>query len=189
MPPGNEGQLSDVDLDQKIAERSRAIALNQNDAKAYRDRGLLLARKREYDLAMSDLNKALLLNSNDAHAFGLRGLVWEKKNDSKRALADLEKAIRLDPTNAAIYRSHRENILRNDAHIGDDRGDPAATPLGLGGFFKRLAQYYAEFLSTDFKKQRLPRRRLQTSDAQGRLVGIPAPTSATAMSQFSNRPR
>jgi superfamily I DNA and/or RNA helicase len=32
MPPGNEGQLSDVDLDQKIAERSRAIALNQNDA-------------------------------------------------------------------------------------------------------------------------------------------------------------
>jgi tetratricopeptide (TPR) repeat protein len=54
MPPGNEGQLSDVDLDQKIAERSRAIALNQNDAKAYRDRGLLLARKREYDLAMSD---------------------------------------------------------------------------------------------------------------------------------------
>jgi hypothetical protein len=173
MPPGNEGQLSDVDLDQKIAERSRVIALNQNDATAYRDRGLLLARKRAYDLAMSDLNKALLLNSNDAHAFGLRGLVWQKKNDNKRALADLEKAIQLDPTNAAIYRSHKANILGNGAHIGDDHGDPAATPLGLGGFFKRLAQYYAEFLSTDFKRQRLPRRRLQTSDAQGRLVGIP----------------
>ena len=121
---------------------------------------------------MSDLNKALLLNSNDAHAFGLRGLVWEKKNDSTRALADLEKAIQLDPTNSAIYRSQRENILCNGARIGD-RGDTAATPHGLGGFFKRLAQYYAEFLSTDFKKQRLPRRRLQTSDAQGRLVGIP----------------
>jgi tetratricopeptide (TPR) repeat protein len=109
MLPGNEGQLSDIDLDQKIAERSRAIALNQNDAKAYRDRGLLLARKREYDLAMSDLNKALALGPNDAHAFGLRGLVWEKKNDSKCALADLEKAIQLDPANAAIYRSHKEN--------------------------------------------------------------------------------
>ena len=36
-----------------------------------------------------------------------------------------------------------------------------------------MAQYYAEFLSTDFKKQRLPRRRLQNSDEQGRLVGIP----------------
>ena len=42
----------------------------------------------------------------------------------------------------------------------------------LTGFFKRLAQYYAEFLSTDFKKQRLPRRRLENADAQGRLVGI-----------------
>jgi GYF domain 2 len=44
---------------------------------------------------------------------------------------------------------------------------------GLTGFFKRLAQYYAEFLSTDFKKQRLPRRRLENADALGRLVGIP----------------
>ena len=50
----------------------------------------------------------------------------------------------------------------------------AAKPVkGLTGFFKRLAQYYAEFLSTDFKKQQLPRRRLENVDAQGRLVGIP----------------
>src|SRR4029079_8460902 len=48
-----------------------------------------------------------------------------------------------------------------------------ATQSGLTVFFKSLAQYYAEFLSTDFKKQRLPRRRLQNADAQGRLVGIP----------------
>ena len=34
MPPGNEGQLSDVDLDQKIAERSRAIALGLAEAGA-----------------------------------------------------------------------------------------------------------------------------------------------------------
>ena len=50
----------------------------------------------------------------------------------------------------------------------------AALPVsGLTGFFKRLAQYYSEFLSTDFKRQRLPRRRLETSDAKGRLIGIP----------------
>lgn len=49
----------------------------------------------------------------------------------------------------------------------------ASSAAGLTGFFKRLAQYYSEFLSTDFKKQRLPRRRLETSDAKGRLIGIP----------------
>jgi hypothetical protein len=52
--------------------------------------------------------------------------------------------------------------------------DATSSPmLGLTGFFKRLAQYYAEFLSTDFKKQRLPKRRLETVDAAGRLTGIP----------------
>ena len=131
MSIGNEGQQSDVDLDQKIIDRSRAIALEPNNAKAHRDRGLLHARKRAYDLAMSDLNKALLLDPNDAHTYGLRGLVWEKKNDSARALADLEKAILLDPVNAAIYRSHRENILRSGAHVGNDRESSAATPHGL----------------------------------------------------------
>jgi GYF domain 2/AAA domain len=61
-------------------------------------------------------------------------------------------------------------------HAAADRTaqNTAAKPTkGLTGFFKRLAQYYAEFLSTDFKKQRLPRRRLENVDAQGRLVGIP----------------
>src|SRR5262249_14292902 len=52
-----------------------------------------------------------------------------------------------------------------------DTGSPQLT-----GFCQRLAQYYAEFLSTDFKKQQLPKRRLETSDAQGRLVGIPLGT-------------
>jgi hypothetical protein len=52
-------------------------------------------------------------------------------------------------------------------------GDAVPGVTGLTGFFKRLAQYYSEFLSTDFKRQRLPRRRLETSDAKGRLVGIP----------------
>lgn len=56
---------------------------------------------------------------------------------------------------------------------GAAQGVGGASPKGLTGFFKRLAQYYAEFLSTDFKRQRLPRRQLQTSDAQGRMVGIP----------------
>src|SRR4029079_5193275 len=65
--------------------------------------------------------------------------------------------------------------------IADIHSEPSAQaqsttsppPRGLAGVFKRLAQYYAEFLSTDFKKQRLPRRRLENVDAQGRLVGIP----------------
>jgi TPR repeat protein len=71
--------------------------------------------------------------------------------------------------------SEAKNWYRKLAEQGDADAQAALKRLdvGLTGFFKRLAQYYAEFLSTDFKKQRLPRRRLENSDAKGRLVGIP----------------
>jgi hypothetical protein len=55
--------------------------------------------------------------------------------------------------------------------ISESLGSLNAPPQ-LTGFFKRLAQYYAEFLSTDFKKQKLPKRRLETSDSKGRITGI-----------------
>jgi superfamily I DNA and/or RNA helicase len=40
-------------------------------------------------------------------------------------------------------------------------------------FVKRLAQYYSDFLATDFKKGSLPKRRYQTRDKKGRRTGIP----------------
>jgi hypothetical protein len=86
-------------------------------------------------------------------------------------------------SNTNFYSALREKSLNVGASQGQHKSsvDPSKSQAdskeppqqGLVGFFKRLAQYYAEFLSTDFKKQRLPRRRLQNSDAQGRLVGIP----------------
>ena len=40
-------------------------------------------------------------------------------------------------------------------------------------FLHRLAQYYSDFLATDFKKGNLPKRRFQTKDKKGRRTGIP----------------
>lgn len=40
------------------------------------------------------------------------------------------------------------------------------------GFVQTLAQYYSDFLATDFKKGRLPKRRFQVKDAKGRRSGI-----------------
>ena len=39
-------------------------------------------------------------------------------------------------------------------------------------FIERLAQYYSDFLSTDFKKGSLPKRRFQTRDKKGRKKKI-----------------
>ena len=42
-----------------------------------------------------------------------------------------------------------------------------------GGFVKALCSYYAEFLETDFKKERLPKRRSEYKNKIGNLIGIP----------------
>ena len=39
-------------------------------------------------------------------------------------------------------------------------------------FIERLAQYYSDFLSTDFMKGSLPKRRFQTRDKKGRKKKI-----------------
>jgi tetratricopeptide (TPR) repeat protein len=179
MPTGQDApQISVADLDRGIIELGHAIALNPRNANAYRERGLLHGRKRDYDHAIADFDKVLSLSPDDARAYYLRALAWHRKGEPRRAIHDFDKAAELDPANAAVYRTNREKAA-HDAHVvpptpSAGAQNSASTPSkGLTGFFKRLAQYYAEFLSTDFKKQRLPRRRLQTADAQGRLVGIP----------------
>jgi tetratricopeptide (TPR) repeat protein len=174
----DEQKITVADRDRMIVELGHEIALNPKDATAYRKRGLLFGQNSHYDHAIADFDRVLALNPSDAGAYFLRGLAWHRKHDPKRAIVDYDKAIEFDSANEKFYRGHREKA-EHDArvvHAPANTGAQNATSVpakGLTGFFKRLAQYYAEFLATDFKKQRLPRRRLENADAQGRLVGIP----------------
>jgi hypothetical protein len=176
-----EGQTSDTDIDRKIVDFGHAIALDPKNSDAYRERGILYIKQNEFARALSDLNRAIALNSNDAYAHYYRGYIFGIQQETTLAIADFDKAIELDPHNAELYRTLREKAA-SAGHSRVQHRENGDTPpsehashsqMGLAGFCKRLAQYYAEFLSTDFKKQRLPRRCLQNSDAKGRLVGIP----------------
>jgi hypothetical protein len=174
----SEPQLSVAEFNRKIVELGHEIALSPRNATAYRSRGLLYGKIQDFDHAIVDFDRALALNPNDASAYYLRGLAWHRKKDPTRAIADYDKAIELDPPNEKFYRDHRAKAEHDAPAVhpavgARTKNATSAPSQGLTGFFKRLAQYYAEFLSTDFKKQRLPRRRLQNADAQGRLIGIP----------------
>ena len=52
-----------------------------------------------------------------------------------------------------------------DESIDTNDLEPANTEqlTGLGGFLQSLAGYYARFLETDFKKQRQPKRKFESS--------------------------
>ena len=180
--PTQKDEPQKPDIDQQIVELGHSISRDPKNATAYRNRAYMYARKGDFDLAMSDLGLALLFNPRDAQAYDLRGQILLLRKENKKAIVDFDKAIEIDPGSAQI-KAHRDKALGISVAPGAPKTNPNPTvpqtgsketsQKGLAGFFKRLAQYYAEFLSTDFKKQRLPRRRLENSDAKGRLVGIP----------------
>ena len=105
----NRHVIGEYEFDSKIAELSRTVKVNPQNAEAFRNRGLLYGRKGEYTSALSDLDRAILLNPNDARAYGFRGLVRQKMGEIAAAIIDLDTAIRLDPDNANIYRAYRDN--------------------------------------------------------------------------------
>jgi tetratricopeptide (TPR) repeat protein len=91
------------DYDKAIEAYTSAITLNQNNAKAYNNRGIAYKNKGQYDRAIEDYNKALAVNPNDADAYTNRGIAYDNKGQYDRAIEDYNKAIALDPNHAAAY--------------------------------------------------------------------------------------
>ena len=64
--------------DKAIADYTEAIRLNPSLAKAYRNRGIAFAWKRENDKAIADYTEAIRLAPKDAFAFADRGAAYFK---------------------------------------------------------------------------------------------------------------
>ncbi|MGO4712510.1 tetratricopeptide repeat protein [Bradyrhizobium sp. 2TAF24] len=116
------------DLDAGIAACSRLIADNPQNAGAYRERGLLLARSGDDDEALDDLDRAVALDPADAQAFALRGLIWETRGDVQRALSNLNIAIGLAPDSSTRYKAHRDRVLASAAIAGERSPQAADAP-------------------------------------------------------------
>src|SRR5262249_26114488 len=85
-------------FDSAIADFTRAIEIEPNDASAYTNRGSAHYEKGEFDHAIADLNKALELNPKSALAYCNLGWTSEPMQDEQRASAHYRRAIEIDPS-------------------------------------------------------------------------------------------
>lgn len=90
--------------DQAIADYTKAIEINPNDADYYKIRGDAYGGKKE-DLgrALSDYTKAIELAPQRSGLFVRRGVVYAAKKDYGRAIADFTKGIELEPRDDEAY--------------------------------------------------------------------------------------
>ena len=78
--------------DLTIADYSKAIEINPNDAIAYRDRGAAKFDLKDYRGAIADYSKAIEINPNYAEAYGNRGIAMIKLGQKDSGCLDLSKA-------------------------------------------------------------------------------------------------
>ena len=98
LSPGCERCSSGTHLsvnDRDIADFTKAIELDPNDAMAYNSRGGAYGNKGDYDRAVADCSKAIELKPNYSEAYDSRGLAHKGKGNYDQAREDFATVERL----------------------------------------------------------------------------------------------
>jgi tetratricopeptide (TPR) repeat protein len=85
------------DNDKAMALLNKAIRIDPTYARAYSNRGLVYADRKEYYSAIEQYTKAIEVDPNYAAAYSNRGSAYSNRKDYDHALADYAQAIKLDP--------------------------------------------------------------------------------------------
>jgi tetratricopeptide (TPR) repeat protein len=126
-------------MKQAFADLDRAIALDSNNARAFRECSNAYHSIGKLDRALADASEAARLDPRDAKAFDNRGDVFVDKGQYDRAIQDYDEALRLDSKlslafrdrGAAYYfnKDYQRAIKDYDEAIELDPAATAATPI------------------------------------------------------------
>ena len=83
--------------EEAIADSTKAIKLNQNNASVYHTRGAAKAAIGDYEEAIADFDRCIDLKNDFVEAYYERGLAYQKIGRQKEADANFKKAKELDP--------------------------------------------------------------------------------------------
>lgn len=107
-----------VDYQEAIADYSKAIEIDPQDAKSYYNRGIVKAELEDYQGAIADYNKAIEINPNDADFYGNRGCVKIDTEDYLGAIEDFDNALEINSNDYIFYYNRSVAKIK----LGDYRG-------------------------------------------------------------------
>jgi tetratricopeptide (TPR) repeat protein len=86
-----------------VADYTKAIELNPDDAVYYGNRGFSYAKLEEHEKAVEDYTKTIELRPDNAALYDNRGSSYDKLEEHEKAVEDYTKAIELRPDEGAYY--------------------------------------------------------------------------------------
>jgi Tfp pilus assembly protein PilF len=78
--------------DKAISNYNKAIKINPKFVKAYNNRGIAYAWKKQYDLAIADFTKAIELDPKNGKAYNNRAVIYSFQGETDKARQDIQKA-------------------------------------------------------------------------------------------------
>ena len=117
----SSGQAKQKQGDYKgaIADFTKVLEINPQDAKAYNERGIAKNGLKDYLGAIADFTKAIEINPRDAYIyFDNRAGVKVEIGDYRGVVFDTTKTIEINPSYTNAYE--RRGIAKQ--YLGDDRG-------------------------------------------------------------------
>ncbi|BAZ13230.1 tetratricopeptide repeat protein [Calothrix sp. NIES-4071] len=130
--------------DLAIADYTKAIQINPQDAQAYSNRGVVYASEKKSDLAIADYTKAIQINPQFANAYYNRGIVYASEKKSDLAIADYTKAIQINPQDAQAYYNRGNRYAdqkKSDLAIADYTKAIQINPQFANAYYNRGIVY------------------------------------------------
>ena len=98
-------RLNQSDFIQALASFDRALALDENDASAWNDRGIALGNLGRHEEALASYDRALALDGSNAGAWYNQGSALGQLGRPEEALASFDRALALDGSNAGAWEN------------------------------------------------------------------------------------
>ena len=105
-----------------IADHTKAIRIDPQNAVAYFNRGCIYAELGDRDKAIADYSEAIRLHPRDVIPYQHRGVTYSIKGDYDKAIADYTEAIRLSPNFSLVYYQ-RGMAYKNKGENGKAEAD------------------------------------------------------------------
>jgi tetratricopeptide (TPR) repeat protein len=146
-------------LDEAINDYTEAIRLVPNYRKAYINRGIVRAFKKDFEGAIADYTYAISLDPQDSKAYNNRGNAYTSENNLDAAITDFNRAIELNPhdskafNNRGVARAKKGDV---EGAIIDYTQAIKLNPFSIAAYINRAEdnfalEHYDEAL-IDFKK-------------------------------------
>ena len=102
--------------EEAVTDYGKATKLRPDDAYAWNNRGVALAKLDRHEEAIANFDRAIILQPDFAHAWKNRGNARASLDRHEQALADFDRAIKLRPDDAYAWNNRGNELAKLGRH-------------------------------------------------------------------------